>query len=141
MPIVLDSFYQIIIPKAVIRDHFEGGEQALRSLYRFDDSTENSEDHELFSIVIMGNPELELDQLEARGLVYDEANKRSEHYVLLSRYAPHWPCDWFASNMVYGWHTDTDQAKIDEAIKRSNTPMDELHANRIEGRPIFETIT
>lgn len=115
MPIFI-HFANLIIPKAIVRAKYPGGEEQFRMDNDFSNKSYNQEDDELFCIVRKFIHEFDIGALIQRGFDYDRQNHFSNDFALLPQKGkPPWQPEWLKTNGVFAWHDSTPSQLIDQA--------------------------
>lgn len=78
--------------------------------------------------------EFDFDRLIAKGLRYDEAQQRSDDFIVLYRYDDlPWELNWIAHNQVFAWHVDTSPDILLKVEEISNMSIDTLSEQMNKG--------
>ena len=127
MPVYLHVYNLIILKQAVI-DKYSGGLEQFKADFNFPhDEHLDQEDDELLSFGLMDD-DFDIERLRRNGLHYDETHKSSNDMTYVYRYDPDPETDvpWLYHNQVFAWHKDADESTIEEAMRVSNMPMNEI---------------
>ena len=139
MPIYIE-LANLIVDKESIKSKYIGGIEAFRDYYIVNGGEKNQEDNKLFSISRMNPDEFDLQHLIENGLSYVEVDRRSDDFVIVSRYGGClWEVDWLCNNSVFAWHTDCEKQVVARLREISEMPANDIMNFEISLRDALET--
>lgn len=126
MPVYL-HIYNLIVPKKVIAEKYQGGISQFIKDFRFGEFEIDQEDDELFSFGQMNYDCLPIDELIEKGLHFDNAKQCSEDFIVISRYDDDfWNVSWIQHNNFFAWHINADKSTIEKVEEISNLTVEEI---------------
>jgi hypothetical protein len=138
MPIYIHP-YNFIIDKEAVKAKYKGGIEQFRKDHIT--GKHDQEDQELFSISAMGIDGFAISRLTEKGLSYNAENPYSNDFTIYGRLQGFiWDVDWVEANGVYAWHSKCSEEHKHEAIKISNSNMEEIAERLDKGEDVFRTI-
>lgn len=141
MPIYIHPS-NLVITKNTVNEKYTGGVRQFRQDFNIPSSEMHQENNELFSLSAMNADEFDIYFLISHGLHFDEAENRSEDFVILNRYGGFlWETDWLKHNGVFAWHIHTDEAVIKRVEEICEMSMDDILEAMERGNNLFRPIT
>lgn len=140
MPIYLHIF-NLIVPKKVIAEKYQGGISQFLKDYKFGEFEINQEDDELFSFGQMDYDCLPIDELIEKGLHFDKTNQYSEDFTVIYRYGENfWNVSWLQHNTLFAWHIDTSPDLLLKVDEIGNMTIEEFNNQTEKGNNLFKAI-
>ena len=127
---------QLVFRKSIIAEKYIGGVAQFKEDFEYSRGKYNREDNELISLVAMNANDLGLSQAANNfHRIMDEEGYivGSEDFVVVNRYGGKmWDNEWITGDAgkgsVFFWDVTASEASIQEALDRSNCPMDEIES-------------
>ena len=122
MPLYCEHFQQVFLKESVELNYL-GGIDKFKVDYKWNKERDH-EDGILISLSRMDN-----HYLIPKGLDYSVRLKRSEDFVVISRYEKNplsWKVDWIKTNKIFIWHPNDDNLLIKRMDELSSLNFNDL---------------